>query len=498
MKRLDQLTFTRFAAVFLVLTYHGNSGYYLSIFGDNPVIMALFRSAPTAVGYLYALSGFVMALVYFRPEQKFDIAGYWRARVVRIYPLYLIAFLLTCYYYLDSMLAIKPQKILANLFVVQAWIPGYSQSFNYASWSMTVEFFFYAVFPFFTMWAYRQSTRKLIGLSLALWVVSQTVYQVLWIGYFPEYRGFIVYSPIFHLNSFIMGAVGAIWYLREGRQQAVKPWIVLVTVLGSLALAAGYTIVSSVYYPHLLPNDLQPMAGLLAPIFTLFIASLAMDKSRLSHILDRPAPVILGETSYAIYILHVPVIWLFKRFLANSQIANADMIMQIAPLPMMIALGLAAHYYVDVPLRRWLKDTLERTNIPILLFELAVVWGTVFLVYRLRFGEGREYNSYREMLRLMLWSALFLRLALSLAFKTYTPAMLHLPPLHMVRSVFLSTALGSLILMTVIYAGYAAGWFENFPRSIFLMDWVIVFAASLLIRSVVRALKIYKPQPAPA
>lgn len=498
MKRLDQLTFSRFAAVFLVLTYHGSSEFYLSVFNENPVVMALFKSAPTAVGYLYALSGFVMSLVYFRPEQRFDVFGYWRARVVRIYPLYLLAFLLTCYYYLDSMLAIKPQKILANLLVLQAWIPAYAQSFNYASWSMTVEFFFYAVFPFFTMWAYRQSTRKLIALALAFWAVSQTVYQILWIGYLDEYRNFIIYSPIFHLNSFLMGAVGAIWYLREGRRQVVPPWMTLAVVWGSLGLAAGYTIVSSVYYPHRLPHDLQPMAGLLAPILTLFIASLAMDRSRLSRALERPAPVVFGETSYAIYILHVPILWLFKRFLEDSRIAGAETIFEIAALPMMIAIGLGVHFYVDAPLRRWLREMLQRVNIPMLLLELAVVWGAVFLVYRLRFGEGREYNSYREMLRLTLWCAIFLRLSLSLAFKTYTPALLSRSPFHIVRAVFLSTALGSLLLAALVYAGIAAGWFENFPRSVFLMEGAIVFAVSLLIRFVFRTLKIYQPPPVAA
>src|SRR5690606_26695369 len=160
-------------------------GIYYSFLSKFP-FSELLRFAPTGVSYLYVLSGFVMVLVYFRPNEKFNIAEYWRARFYRIYPLYIIAFLLICFYYLDSMLVIKPQKVMANVFVLQAWIPAYSQSFNYASWSMTVEFFFYAVFPFFTIWAYKQSTKKLITASLIFWIVSQFIYQVLWVGYFPE------------------------------------------------------------------------------------------------------------------------------------------------------------------------------------------------------------------------------------------------------------------------------------------------------------------------
>ena len=145
MKRLDQLTFTRFIALLLVLFYHGAGGVYLRSFDVFP-LSAILHSAPSAVSFLYVLSGFVLVLVYYKPAQKFDIVNYWTARFLRIYPLYIVSFLMVWYYYVDIS-RIKPQKILANIFVLQAWIPKYAQSFNYASWSMTVEFFFYAVFP---------------------------------------------------------------------------------------------------------------------------------------------------------------------------------------------------------------------------------------------------------------------------------------------------------------------------------------------------------------
>jgi peptidoglycan/LPS O-acetylase OafA/YrhL len=213
MKRLDQLTFTRFLAVALVLFYHGGGGIYIQAIDRFP-ISSILQAAPTAVSYLYVLSGFVMSLVYHRPKERFDVRAYWTARFVRIYPLYIISFLLVCLYYVDFIGQIKAPKILANIFVIQAWYPPYAQSFNYAAWSMTVEFFFYLVFPFFTMWAYRQSTRRLITVSLTLWVFSQVIHYFLWMKYFPEWEPFVVNNPIFHLNSFIIGAVAGIWYLR--------------------------------------------------------------------------------------------------------------------------------------------------------------------------------------------------------------------------------------------------------------------------------------------
>lgn len=485
MKRLDQLTFTRFLMIMLVLFYHGGGGVYFSFLSQFP-FSEILRAAPTGVSYLYVLSGFVMALVYFRPNEKFDISGYWRARVVRIYPLYLIAFLLTCYFYADTILRIKPQKILANIFVAQAWIPAYSQSFNYAAWSMTVEFFFYAIFPFFTLWAYKQSTKKLISFSIVLWVVSQLIYQILWIGYFPERKDIIVYNPIFHLNSFIMGVVGGIWYLREGSQQNIKPTTIFITLISSFIFVAGYSIVSLSYFPSL-PRDLQPMAGLLSPLMILFIVSLALDKSLLSKIFNHPALVTLGETSYAIYILHVPIVWLFDRYLYNN-IATAQQIFDIAVIPMMIVIGLLAHFFVDQPLRAWLKKTLQHINIPLLLLDLIVVTASVYFSFRLRFDHPREFASYQTMMRVMFYCAFFLRPVLSFYFNT-----LNLSAFtsftQMIRPVVISTTLGSAIFYVIIYIGFSTGWLENFPRSVFIADWLIILSISLLTRFIFMFIK---------
>jgi peptidoglycan/LPS O-acetylase OafA/YrhL len=471
--------------VMMIVLYHGYGGIYTSLLMRLPFFSALLGSATTAVGYMYVLSGFVMSLVYYRPLEKFDIVAYWKARFVRIYPLYLIAFLLICYYYLDAILNIKPQKILANLFVIQAWIPAYSQSFNYPAWSVTVELFFYFIFPFFILWAYRQPVKKLIWAALGFWAVSQVVYQVLWIGYIDTQRTFILYFPLFHLNSFIMGAVGGIWYLREGRQRQLNPALILSVLTASFLLLVGYLIVSMSFLPAL-PHGSQPMAGLLAPLMILFIVSLAMDESRVSKFLNHPWLVNLGETSYAIYILHVPVIWLFERYVFDSSFSNPERVFAMSAAPLIIVVGLLMYFFVDTPLRKWLKNTLPHINIPLFLLDLTVVPTSVFLSFHLRFGEGREYDSYLVLIRLLFWSAFFLRAALSIVFRTFDPGVLRLPLFQVTRSVFISTMLGSLVLTAIGYVGFYAGLYENFPRSVLVMDWLIVFSASMFVRMLFR------------
>lgn len=490
MKRYDQLTFTRFWALLLVLIYHGAGGIYLTYINKFPLTPIL-RSAPTAVSYLYVLSGFVLALVYFRPQEKFEFAKFWTARFVRIYPLYIISFILVCYYYLEALPFIKPQKIVANIFVLQAWWPAYAQSFNYASWSMTVEFFFYAVFPFFVLWAYRQPVRRTLWAAIILWVVTQAVNFVLWIGYYPEWELLLVYNPLFHLSSFVLGVAGGAWFMQEASHQKIDQRTNLSILWISLVLIAGYIILSDVY-PQL-PSDLRPMTGLLAPFFVLFISTLALDQTWLSKILSHRWLVALGETSFALYILHVPVIWLYERALQSLGLPNPDYIKDVTYLPLMILTGLVANYYIDPPIRNWMKNILKRVSMPLLILDFLIITTSIFISFRFRFGDGREYFAYRQMGILIFWSGFFFRTAISYLLDTLNPASLNLPIITMARQLLISVASGSLVVAVITFVGYQAGWFINFPRSVFVVDFLIIFLLSFLVRYLFRVLKIYKP-----
>jgi peptidoglycan/LPS O-acetylase OafA/YrhL len=490
MKRLDQLTFTRFLALLLVLFYHGGGGIYIKPINVFP-ISSLLQSAPTAVSYLYVLSGFVMSLVYYRPKERFEVREYWSARFVRIYPLYIISFLLVCLYYVEYMARIKAPKILVNIFVLQAWYPPYAQSFNYASWSMTVEFFFYFIFPFFTMWAYRQSLKRMIWLSMLLWIVSQTTHYFLWMGFYPEWQLFIVYSPIFHLSSFILGAVGGIWFLREGQTRVNRSHLNLVLLAGSILLVSGFMIAGDVF-PQV-PHDLQPMAGYFSPIFVVVILTLALDKTRLASILNHPWLVTLGETAYALYILHVPVLWFVDRFL-NKYSSDPQRIMDVLYLPLMVCIGLIAHFYIDRPFRAWLKRIMKRVSMPLLVLDLGAVALSVYLSFLIRFGAGLELFEFKAAAYLMFWLAFILRTAFSVGFNSTNPAIISLQPRQFIRHVLLAVTAGSIAVTGLMYVGYGAGWIAGFPRSVFILDWLIMLVLSSLLRIGFKEIKFYPPK----
>jgi hypothetical protein len=121
---------------------------------------------------------------------------------------------------------------------------------------------------------------------------------------------------------------------------------------------------------------------------------------------------------------------------------------------------------------------------------------SLFVAFRFRFGTGREYLAYRQMGILFFWSAFFFRTIISYWFNTLNPELLYTPVLQMGRQLLFSTAAGSVVISVIVLMGYNAGWFINFPRSVFVVDFLIVFLLSFFVRYLFRVFNFYRPPAA--
>ncbi|HEX8594055.1 MAG TPA: acyltransferase [Pseudomonas sp.] len=125
--------------------------------------LAFFRHSNYLVNFFFVLSGFVLYHIYGqRLGSAAQLKGFVIARICRLYPLHLamllIALGLECLkmvmeqrgmsFGLPSFTGAKAaQEILPNLFLLQSWWSGFNQmSFNFPSWSISVEFYLYLLF----------------------------------------------------------------------------------------------------------------------------------------------------------------------------------------------------------------------------------------------------------------------------------------------------------------------------------------------------------------
>ncbi len=314
--QLDQITFTRFIAALSVVFFH----YGQTVFPANiPFLFENITAGPIAVGYFYVLSGFIMAIAYYKPEKKQQVGinkkKYWIARFARIYPVYLLALLIIVAAKFKS-LGENWEALPLHLLLLQSWIPSYPITLNTPGWSLSVEAFFYFCFPFLLLLIYKYGTKSLTVFAVLLWVATQVILMTAINSetYAPktDLHDLVYYYPIMHLNSFIMGLLVGVYYKKSASRMRTSNNTVLLVFSFVLIFAL---IWSRPYLENLFNYKLAFTNGLLAPAFLFFIVLLAKNTGKISKIFSHAWLILLGEASYSLYILQKPVHGLYDKII---------------------------------------------------------------------------------------------------------------------------------------------------------------------------------------
>lgn len=370
--RLEALTGLRFFAAMHVVLFH-YAGFYLL---TAPWwLRSSVGAGYVGVSFFFVLSGFVLTYTYLRPDAASSASwrAFWVARFARVYPVYLLSLLLalpvTAYYLaqghtpapalVDRLAGVGGQALL----LLQAWDPWTVSDVNSPAWSLSDEAFFYALFPLAGPLVARWRGRRLWVAGAVLWLLSMvapTLYVLASPGAGPtalpahpnHLLKFVMYAPLFRLPEFLLGVVTATHLLTTpGRRSG--GWIpaagAIAAVLGALAIADRLS------FPHL--HD-----GLLGPLFALVILVVARGGGAVGGLLSHPVLVLLGEASYAIYILQEPL-WSIC-ILAAIRVTGSPAPHLRTPLyfvafaAFLVLASVAAHLLVERPLRRRLRRAL--------------------------------------------------------------------------------------------------------------------------------------------
>jgi peptidoglycan/LPS O-acetylase OafA/YrhL len=310
---LNAITGVRFLAAAGVVLYH----FALPIVKPRSSLLSnVIGAGYTAVELFFHLSRVNLSYSYFRSDgsMRGSRRNFFVSRFARIYPAYLVGFLLAAPSDIATSLHVNRmataiEKLLINggvvLAMVQAWTPFTAWSWNFPAWSVSVEAFFYILFPVVGLQLARLapcSARITAGL---LWLASLAAPFLLWrmhgitgppsLG--DHLQMAVEFTPILRLPEFLLGILLGQAFLR-GAFQKLNGTLAVFLACGSLFALLGFC--PSVPHP-LLAN------GLLAPLFALLIVGLAKGGGPISSFLSLPIMVVLGEASYSLYILQIPV-----------------------------------------------------------------------------------------------------------------------------------------------------------------------------------------------
>lgn len=355
--RIEQLTFTRYLAALTVIFFH----YGATVFPASvPWLQPLVTAGPIAVSYFYVLSGVIMAVAYYQPQQEqqyLHTYRYWLARFARIYPVYLLALLLMAAAKYQQVLT-DPTGLVLSLSMLQAWSPEYALTLNTPGWSLSVEAFFYLSFPLIMLLFKRRHLPYWLGFTAAVWLATQLLHTYLLNS--TDYTAhnalhkLIYYNPLMHWNTFLIGFLGGVWLREGGFKRFAQPafnhgGLVLIGSLLAILLVGKAQWIKDSGVAFAYTN------GLITPLFLLLIILLATNTSCISRWLQQRWLVVLGEASFSLYILQKPLHGIYERLMPTS--IPADSALHFYLFVLLLTLSAIASYYLfETPLRRWINN----------------------------------------------------------------------------------------------------------------------------------------------
>lgn len=306
-QRFDALTGLRFIAVCCVFLYHNRKYWRPSI---HPELSRILNELHFGVALFFVLSGFLIAYTYdTKPlASPKSYLRYFLLRCARILPLY---WLILTAFYLDPRYGKQQFSALTY-----SLLHGFSNRHNLdglnQAWSLNVEMTFYLLAPILCFFKQKHLKYLLLAVStsfILFWGIGQT-----WnlINHNPNQ----FFTPFHFLlqgtfpgrcTEFIAGMLlaGAIQsgnsLLKNLRHK---------TILASTGIIA-ITYIIGLFQPTIFLHGYDHPIGmvlskLILPILiSLLLAGLIYEKTYLQDILSHSFVVLLGNASFAFYLIHI-------------------------------------------------------------------------------------------------------------------------------------------------------------------------------------------------
>jgi peptidoglycan/LPS O-acetylase OafA/YrhL len=341
------LTSVRFLAAFRVALYH------FAPWGDMTFWWRGLLATPISVSYFFVSSGFLLAYNYSERSDRgeMDSTRFFLGRIARLLPVYFLGLLVALPVLLQKPGEYSLGKATLTILFLQSWFPNSATYWNAPAWALSNLAFFYLSLPVLLKLTRSVSRRTCVLIAASAWVVSVGL-ALVYVHVNPDglqdvnnySRGFwlfvIRFNPLARLPEFVIGLMaGRIFLLTDGFRRHTSTVVFLVSSLLLLgALLVGHK------FPFPVMNS-----GLLTPLLALLVSSLASGGSAADFFKLRWL-VLLGQSSYCLYMLHFPLWGLAHR--RHSPYWNFGLLLMI------LLVSLALYEWVEKPATTALRSFL--------------------------------------------------------------------------------------------------------------------------------------------
>jgi len=379
--RFIELDILRGVAALMVVTFHykhflfisDSAGFDTAHLPFTEVLSPLYVYGQYFVELFFSISGYVFFWLYSTAiaDRHISITTFVIARFARLYPLYLLTFLLVgagqgLFYHLYGSTFIyhnqTPWSFLLNLVMVQEWVPNTQMSYNGPAWSISVEVFLYALF--FLLCFMRQNRPLIVTAVVCFGILFKVRFLDIWPDFARGVPNFFLGGLVFYAAQALRGGCHEVW--RRQIETALS-WLLPVLWLAVAVIA------HPVYQPAADWLDAHHMRlvqhvfgedGFVYILLPLTLLLIALKHGRWPSQRLRKAAW-LGDISYSVYLWHFPLQLLVMLIAARYSPAVRTALFG-SPLAfiafMTLACGVAwlSYRWFEMPARRALKVWLNR------------------------------------------------------------------------------------------------------------------------------------------
>ena len=368
-KTLDALTGLRFIAALAVVLVHAMK------YADG--VSAYNAYATNAVAFFFVLSGFILTYVYHDRLWQVGVIKFYFARFARIWPLHVVCLVaaIAVQYYYGQTGGTTSSLLASHLSMLQSWIPieKWSLRLNGPAWSISTEFGFYFVFPVL-LWLGRKQFWPIALVSIlatvAMVVGMQYAVNQAQIGNIHAID--IAYvNPLFRVVEFVIGMWVGKFYLSftksgrfahaDGSSHSRIAWV-KDSCWELLAIGFLIFLFREATMGHLheylqanrwqvAENWIRKSGGTVLG-FAAIVWVFSWSRGFLSNLLSTRTAVYLGEISFALYLIQIPVLTILKYEFNGLQLPMFYFVMLAVGLCLSLAMLLFA--VIEMPCRQFL------------------------------------------------------------------------------------------------------------------------------------------------
>jgi peptidoglycan/LPS O-acetylase OafA/YrhL len=352
--------------------------------------------------FFYVLSGFLLFLPYVRnlTTPRTETSGptlpstknFALHRIARILPGYIVIFLLVNFVLQTSFvknpvlqtpgtdegvgMITDPGQLLANLTLTQSYIPAYFQTGINTSWSLTLEYAFYALLPIlcFGLFALRKRTGlkpltiALVGAGalIALGFIGRLFIPIVnahtgivdpaLLDWGPNWGAVFSRTLLTNADNFAVGMLAAVAFVAMEQRTMSEAWSRRVRLISTVALLPMLVLTAALIALKS-PYGTSALGAACALGIMLIVAPLARgEDSPLARLLDIRPIRFVGKVSLSAYLWHYPLMLLLGRFGLMAGDTLPGMLQNtVVVLAVTLVVSAVTYYLVEEPVMKAAK-----------------------------------------------------------------------------------------------------------------------------------------------